>query len=108
MWKPASQSRPSRSLPLGAALLSMLVSLGACATVDSGQRGFAGASAAEPSPRARSGFAAIEESPRSTRWGYTNVSESPQPEIWGFVRLPAESRRTAQASRVSAPASAQR
>jgi hypothetical protein len=52
MSTPNRFSRSLRSF-LGAALLSMLASLDACATFDVPQRGFAGTSAAESSHSAR-------------------------------------------------------
>jgi hypothetical protein len=102
MLIPVSQSR-SHSLLLGSALLSMVASLGACATFEPSQRGFATAAVAESSQPARWGFATIAEPSPSTVHGFATISEPPQTERWGFVRLPAESRPELQASRPSAP-----
>jgi hypothetical protein len=101
MSTPDRFSRMLRSF-LGAALLSMLASLAACATLDVPQRGFAGASAEEPSHSARWGFATIAEPSRSPTRGYASISQPPQSESWGFVQPVSEPGSTIQASRVAA------
>ena len=97
-----SRSR-SHSLLLGSVLLSMVASLGACATFEPSQRGFASAAVTKSSQPVRWGFATIAEPSPSAVHGFATISEPPQTERWGFVRIPAESSPDLQASRASAP-----
>jgi hypothetical protein len=97
MSKPVSQSR--FSLRSGAILFSMLASLGACATLDTPRRGFADASAVQPSQPAPWGFATVAEPSQSALHGYAKVTEPSQPAVWGYAKLPAPQTTVTQATR---------
>ena len=97
MSKPVSPSR--FSLRTGAVLFSMLASLGACATLDSSRRGFANASAVQPSQASQWGFAQAAERSQSTLHGFAKVAGPAQPAVWGYVELPTQQTLAAQASR---------
>ena len=97
MSKPVSPSR--FSLRSGAILFSLLASLGACATLDTPRRGFAEASAVQPSPPAPWGFATVAEPSQPALHGFARVSEPVQPAVWGYVELPVDRASVAQASR---------
>jgi hypothetical protein len=93
-----SKPVPSRvSLRSGAVLLSLLASLGACATIDTPRRGFAEASAAQPSQPTAWGYAKVTAP--SQLHGYARVSEPARPAVWGYAELPAERALATQASR---------
>jgi len=89
---------PSRlSLRSGAILLSLLTSLGACATIDTPRRGFATESVVEPSSATAWGYAAPAPAPAKI-YGYAKVSE-PRPATWGYADLPSRRAWGVQASR---------
>ena len=96
MSKPVNSS--VFSLRTGAVLFSLLASLGACATLDTQQRGFAKAAVEQPSQLSQRGFATAAE-PQSTRRGFAKVSEPSEPAVWGYAELPAQRASAAQASR---------
>ena len=97
MSKPVSPSR--FSLRSGAILFSLLASLGACATIDTPRRGFADASAVQPSQLSHWGYAQTAEPSQSTLHGFAKISEPAQPTVWGYVELPAQPASAAHASR---------
>ncbi|HEX8111644.1 MAG TPA: hypothetical protein VF516_28130 [Kofleriaceae bacterium] len=97
MSKPVSPSR--LSLRSGAVLFSLLASLGACATLDTPRRGFAEASAVQPSQLASWGFATIAQPSQPTLHGYASVPEPVQPAVWGYAELPAQQASVTQASK---------
>ncbi len=86
-----SKSVTSRlSLRSGAVLFSLLAALGACATIDTPRRGFAEASAVQPSQPASWGFATVAAPSQSTVHGYASVTEPAQPAVWGYAELPVQ------------------
>lgn len=87
------------SLRTGAVLFSLLASLGACATLDTPQRGFAKAAVVQPSQPSQWGLATAAEPPQSTLRGFARVSGPSQPAVWGYAELPAQRASAAQASR---------
>lgn len=97
MSKSVSPSRSS--LRSGAVLFSLLASLGACATIDTPRRGFAEASAVQPSQLASWGYATVAAPSRPTVHGYASVTEPAQPAIWGYAELPARPASVTQASK---------
>jgi hypothetical protein len=97
MSKPVSQ--PRLSLRSGALLFSLVASIGACATLDTPRRGFAEASAVQPSQPTSWGFATAAEPTQPARQGYARVAGPPQSTSWGFASIPAERTLAAQASR---------
>ena len=97
MSKPVHPSRSS--LRSGALLFSLLASLGACATIDTPRRGFAGASVVQPSQPAAWGYATAAAPSQPAIHGYATVSEPAQPATWGYAELPAQRSTATQASR---------
>ncbi len=87
------------SLRSGAVLFSLLASLGACATLDTPRRGFAEASAVQPSQLASWGFATVAQPPQPALYGYASVSEPVQPAIWGYAELPVQQASVTQAAK---------
>ena len=88
---------PSRfSLRSGAVMLSLLASLGACATIETPRHGFATASVVEP---AQWGFTAVAEPSQAAQHGYARAQEPAQPAVWGYAELPAQRATVTQATR---------
>lgn len=97
MSKPVRSSR--FSLRSGAVLLSLLASLGACATIDTPRRGFATVSAVEPAQPAQWGFAAVAAPSQAAQHGYASAPEPAQSAVWGYAELPAQRATVTQATR---------